>query len=135
MPHLCQPVTRFSDQRIGGIIAKLNSSNINYIISSIAIIAHERLERYSSKAGAPPRKLRCFAAARIVARLAENGEGIAHLPLYRRGRAGNGLKQILVGWEAPQLWLTLYPPYERLPLRVAKFSDFFESHVTETRPL
>lgn len=58
------------------------------------------------------------------------------MPLYRRGRAGNGLKQILVGWEAPQLWLTLdYPPYERLPLRVAKFSDFFESYVTETRPL
>lgn len=47
LPHLCQPVTRFSDQRIGGIIAKLNSSNINYIISSIAIIAHERLERYT----------------------------------------------------------------------------------------
>ncbi|KSV64433.1 hypothetical protein N182_10990 [Sinorhizobium sp. GL2] len=24
---------------------------------------------------------------------------------------------------------------QRLPLRVAKFSDFFESYVTETRPL
>ncbi|WP_429818141.1 LysR family transcriptional regulator [Ensifer sp. B1-9] len=74
----------------------------------------------------------------FVARLAENGEGIALLPLFivEDALATGVLKQVLEGWEAPQLWLTLYyPPYERLPLRVAKFSDFFESYVTETRPL
>jgi DNA-binding transcriptional LysR family regulator len=74
----------------------------------------------------------------LLARLAENGEGIALLPLFiveealEQGR----LKQVLGAWEAPAIWLTLYyPPYERLPMRVAKFSDFFEAYVTETRPL
>ncbi len=74
----------------------------------------------------------------FVARLAENGQCIAILPLFivEDALARGALLQILGGWEAPQLWLTLYyPPYERLPLRVAKFSDFLESYVTETRPL
>ena len=74
----------------------------------------------------------------LIARLAENGEGIALLPLFivEDGLASGKLKQVLEGWEAPELWLTLYyPPYDRLPMRVAKFSDFFENYVTDIRPL
>lgn len=74
----------------------------------------------------------------LLARLAENGEGIALLPLFivEDGLAQGRLAQVLADWEAPEIWLTLYyPPYERLPMRVAKFSDFFEAYVTKTRPL
>ena len=74
----------------------------------------------------------------LMARLAENGEGIALLPHFivedalRNGK----LRQVLGDWEPPELWLTLYyPPYDRLPMRVARFSDFFEAYVTRTRPL
>jgi DNA-binding transcriptional LysR family regulator len=74
----------------------------------------------------------------LISRLAENGQGVALLPLFivedalKEGR----LKQILADWEPPQLWLTLYyPPYDRLPARVAKFSDFFEDYVTRVRPV
>jgi DNA-binding transcriptional LysR family regulator len=74
----------------------------------------------------------------LMARLAENGEGIAMLPLFivEAGLSSGALVQVLEDWTPPQLWLTLYyPPYEKLPARVAKFSDFFESYVTKIRPL
>ncbi|WP_427024304.1 LysR family transcriptional regulator [Aureimonas ureilytica] len=74
----------------------------------------------------------------ILARLALQGEGIALLPRFiveedlREGR----LVGVIPDWSAPDIWLTLYyPPYERLPLRVATFSDFFEAHVKEDSPL
>lgn len=74
----------------------------------------------------------------LLAQLAVQGEGIALLPRFiveddlRAGR----LVAVLEGWQAPDIWLTLYyPPYDRLPLRVATFSDFFATHVLETRPL
>ncbi|WKL39419.1 LysR family transcriptional regulator (plasmid) [Sinorhizobium meliloti] len=51
-------------------------------------------------------------------------------------RAVSALERVLAEWEPPELWLTLYyPPYEKLPMRVARFSDFFERYVTHTRPL
>lgn len=74
----------------------------------------------------------------LIARLAENGEGVALLPRFivEDAIADGRLAQILADWSPPQLWLTLYyPPYEKLPMRVAKFSDFFETYVTRTRPL
>lgn len=74
----------------------------------------------------------------LIARLAENGEGIALLPhfIVDKSLSEGKLKQILPDWKPPELWLTLYyPPYERLPIRVAKFSDFFESYVTHVQPL
>jgi len=74
----------------------------------------------------------------LIARLAENGEGVALLPLFIVEEAldAGHLVQILPDWLPPELWLTLYyPPYEKLPMRVAKFSDFFESYVTKIRPL
>jgi DNA-binding transcriptional LysR family regulator len=74
----------------------------------------------------------------LLAQLAVNGEGIALLPRFiveEELRSGT-LRAVLTDWSAPDIWLTLYyPPYERLPLRVATFSDFFEFHVKETRPL
>jgi DNA-binding transcriptional LysR family regulator len=74
----------------------------------------------------------------LMARLAENGEGIALLPLFivEDSMAAGRLVPILPEWQPPELWLTLYyPPYDKLPMRVAKFSDFFESYVTHIRPL
>ncbi|PTW55688.1 DNA-binding transcriptional LysR family regulator [Breoghania corrubedonensis] len=74
----------------------------------------------------------------LMARLAANGEGIALLPhfIVEEALRGGQLQRLLPDWSPPELWLTLYyPPYERLPMRVAKFSDFFETYVTRTRPL
>lgn len=74
----------------------------------------------------------------LIARLSENGEGIALLPhfIVEGALKSGGLQLVLPEWEPPELWLTLYyPPYERLPMRVAKFSDFFEDYVTRTRPI
>lgn len=74
----------------------------------------------------------------ILARLVLNGEGIALLPRFivEEDLDAGRLVQILPEWSAPDVWLTLfYPPYERLPLKVATFSDFFETHVKETCPL
>lgn len=74
----------------------------------------------------------------FLAQLAAQGEGIALLPRFivaDQLRAGT-LTEVLSDWSAPDIWLTLYyPPYDHLPLRVATFSDFFEVHVKETRPL
>lgn len=74
----------------------------------------------------------------LLAALAINGEGIALLPRFivSDALASGGLVPVLEAWQPEELWLTLYyPPYERLPLRVATFSDFFEVHVTQTHPL
>lgn len=74
----------------------------------------------------------------LIAELARRGQGIALLPRFivEEMLAEGALEEVLPDWSAPQLWLTLYyPPYERLPRRVAAFSDFFETHVTRTRPV
>lgn len=74
----------------------------------------------------------------VLARLARNGEGIALLPRFivEGDLTAGRLAEVLPGWSAPEIWLTLYyPPYERLPLKVATFSDFFETYTRETRPL
>ena len=74
----------------------------------------------------------------LIARLAENGEGVALLPFFIVEPAlfDNRLEQVLPEWEPTPLWLTLYyPPYDKLPLRVKKFSDFFEDYVTRIRSL
>ena len=71
----------------------------------------------------------------LLAQLAVNGEGIVMLPQFmlRAALKSGVLIPVLPDWQPPELWLTLYyPPYERLPLRVATFSDFFESRVRES---
>ena len=74
----------------------------------------------------------------FLARLAENGEGVALLPYFivETALAEGRLVQVLDDWTPSELWLTLYyPPYERLPMRIARFSDFFEAYVTRVRLL
>lgn len=74
----------------------------------------------------------------FLARLVLNGEGIALLPRFivDDELAAGRLVQLLPDWSVSEIWLTLYyPPYDQLPLRVATFSDFFEKHITESRPL
>ncbi|QYX57136.1 LysR family transcriptional regulator [Roseovarius sp. SCSIO 43702] len=71
----------------------------------------------------------------LLAGLVRNGEGIALLPRFivADDLAAGRMAEVLPGWSPPEIWLTLYyPPYDRLPLRVATFSDFFETHVKET---
>ena len=74
----------------------------------------------------------------VIARLAENGDGIALLPQFIVADAisKGSLVRILEDWRPPDLWLTLYyPPYDKLPMRVSTFSDLFETYVTTTRPI
>ena len=74
----------------------------------------------------------------LLAQLVRNGEGIARLPRFivEADLAAGKLIEVLPDWSSSDIWLTLYyPPYEKLPLRVATFSDFFELYVNETRPL
>ena len=71
----------------------------------------------------------------LLAKLALNGEGIALVPRFivANDLEAGRLVEILPDWTISEIWLTLYyPPYNQLPLRVATFSDFFETHVKET---
>ena len=70
----------------------------------------------------------------LLARLAINGEGIALLPRFivDDDLAAGRLVEVLPDWGTDKIWLTLYyPPYDRLPLKVATFSDFFEAYISE----
>lgn len=70
----------------------------------------------------------------LLAGLVLEGEGIALLPRFivEHDLAAGRVTPVLPDWSAPEIWLTLYyPPYERLPLRVATFSDFFEAHMND----
>ena len=74
----------------------------------------------------------------LLAELAANGDGIALLPRFivAGALASGRLAPVLAEWRPDDLWLTLYyPPYEHLPLRVATFSNFFETYLTESHPL
>ena len=65
----------------------------------------------------------------LAAEMAVLGEGVALLPRFLVARAlGAGdLVQVLPGWTAPEIWLTaFFPPYDRLPARVAAFAEFVE---------
>jgi DNA-binding transcriptional LysR family regulator len=70
----------------------------------------------------------------VLARMAADGAGVALLPLFIVAddlRAGR-LVRVLPEWQPTQIWLTLYyPPYHRLPPRIAAFSDFFEAQMAE----
>lgn len=71
----------------------------------------------------------------LLARLVVNGEGIAFLPRFivDDDLSAGRLVEVLQDWDTPPIWLTLYyPPYEKLPLRVATFSDFFEGYCRES---
>jgi DNA-binding transcriptional LysR family regulator len=71
----------------------------------------------------------------FLEKLAIAGEGIALLPRFitAEALASGQLTQVLPDWSAPDIWLTLYyAPFEKLPARIATFSDFFEKHVQAT---
>lgn len=74
----------------------------------------------------------------LLAALVLNGEGIALMPRFivEADLAAGRMVAVLPAWSAAEIWLTLYyPPYEQLPLRVATFSEFFETHINESCPL
>jgi len=68
----------------------------------------------------------------VLASLAVQGAGVALLPVFivaEHLRAGR-LVPVLPEWSPPEFWLTLYyPPYQKLPPRIAAFSDFFEGRI------
>jgi len=68
----------------------------------------------------------------ILAELASLGEGIALLPRFivdERLKDG-ALREILGDWHAPEIWLSaIYPPFEKLPAKVALFTKFIEDAV------
>ncbi|MCZ0962665.1 LysR family transcriptional regulator [Paracoccus benzoatiresistens] len=72
--------------------------------------------------------------AMLMTGLARNGQGIVLLPRFMiQPDLENGtLQRLLPAWSAPELWLTLYyPPLDRIPARLALFSEFFEQRVKE----
>jgi DNA-binding transcriptional LysR family regulator len=68
----------------------------------------------------------------VLADMAAEGLGVALLPGFNIAdhlRAGR-LVHVLKGWSPPDLWLTLYyPPFQKLPPRIAAFSKFFEQQL------
>lgn len=68
----------------------------------------------------------------VLADLAADGAGVAMLPGFHIAdhiRSGR-LIHVLRRWSPPELWLTLYyPPYQKLPPRIATFSKFFEDQL------
>ncbi|MEM9900194.1 MAG: LysR family transcriptional regulator [Pseudomonadota bacterium] len=98
------------------------------------LLTHPSGERRVLKAG----KTLSVNSGDLIARLLAREDGVALLPwfLVKDHITAGTLVPILPDWQTPQLWLSLsYPPYELLPPPVATFSEFFEEHVTETRPL
>jgi len=72
--------------------------------------------------------------AALLAGLARNGQGIVLLPRFMlmEDLSAGRLVQVLEDWTPPDLWLTLfYPPYDRLPARLTRFSDFVANHVDQ----
>jgi DNA-binding transcriptional LysR family regulator len=68
----------------------------------------------------------------VLADMAATGLGVALLPGFNIAehlRAGR-LMHVFKGWAPPDLWLTLYyPPFQKLPPRIAAFSKFFEQQL------
>ncbi|MGZ2259562.1 LysR substrate-binding domain-containing protein [Roseobacter sp. A03A-229] len=70
----------------------------------------------------------------LLARLAQQGEGIALLPRFIVEEAlhDNRLESLLTHWHAPDIWLTTtVPPYEQLPAKVAAFISFVEAYMSD----
>jgi DNA-binding transcriptional LysR family regulator len=68
----------------------------------------------------------------VLADLAVMGEGIAILPefIVQRHLAQKRLQVVLKPWTLPAIWLTaFYPPYVRLPAKVAAFTALIEDTI------
>ncbi|MEM9433094.1 MAG: LysR substrate-binding domain-containing protein [Pseudomonadota bacterium] len=69
----------------------------------------------------------------LLGALAEQGQGIAVLPQFivQPALDSGRLVTVLDGWYPPQIWLAAaFPPYDRLPARVAAFTEFIETEMT-----
>ncbi|AWN15515.1 LysR family transcriptional regulator [Salinisphaera sp. LB1] len=78
----------------------------------------------------------CANNGEFLAGVAAAGDGVALLPDFIVADAleQRRLVRILPAWAPSPIWLTLYyPPYQRLPPRVAAFSDFFEAMMQAKR--
>lgn len=67
----------------------------------------------------------------LLAQMAVAGHGIALLPRFivRDGLRAGTLQTVLTDWQAPEIWLTaFYPPYQKLPRAIDRFTDVFERH-------
>ena len=79
----------------------------------------------------------CFSANNgdVLADLAVLGEGIALLPRFivEERLASGALTEILPDWKAPEIFLSAtYPPFEKLPAKVAVFTRFIEDALATT---
>ncbi len=71
-----------------------------------------------------------------LATVAANGTGIALLPHFIVADAleAGHLIRVLPAWSPPAIWLTAcYPPYDKLPTKVATFTNFIEQALSEDR--
>ncbi|MBG1233071.1 LysR family transcriptional regulator [Aestuariivirga litoralis] len=83
----------------------------------------------------PPQAF-CFSCNNgdLLADLAALGEGIALLPGFIVDDSINGgtLVEIMSDWAAPEIWLSaVYPPFEKLPAKVAVFTQFIEDAMAD----
>lgn len=68
----------------------------------------------------------------VLADMAADGLGVALLPGFNIAEHLRTCRLVHVfkGWAPPELWLTLYyPPFQKLPPRIAAFSKYFEEEL------
>lgn len=69
----------------------------------------------------------------LIVEIVRKGCGIALMPrfLISEDLRHGTLIPLLPAWTAPEIWLTAYyPPYEKMPAKVAVFTSFIEDRVT-----
>lgn len=69
----------------------------------------------------------------VIVSLADKGCGIALMPNFLMSDAlkNRRLVSLLNDWSAPEIWLTAYyPPYDKMPAKVAAFTSFVEDMVS-----
>ena len=69
----------------------------------------------------------------VIVALADRGCGVALMPnfLMSDELKNRRLLPLLDDWSAPEIWLTAYyPPYDKMPAKVAAFTGFVEDMVT-----
>jgi DNA-binding transcriptional LysR family regulator len=82
-----------------------------------------------------PTRLKCDNGD-LLAQLAVADQGITALPafLLRDHIAEHRLLQVLADWQLPDIWLTaFYPPYQRLPAAVARFTACIEGAMADQK--
>ena len=68
----------------------------------------------------------------VIIALTQRGGGVALMPNYLMSEElrSRRLVPLLEDWSAPEIWLTAYyPPYDKLPAKVAAFTGFVEDKI------